>query len=163
MLLLTHPSIPRPSSITGITSKKSHHDRSLDRVTRHLEAQQQQAGQSTTNVHLVEGDAVYIPKRHIKNGGKHPFSPFNDSPPFDVILALDCAYHFDTRQQFLTQSFSKLSPGGRIALADICFSSVDESDWTKSKTRLFLCKLFGMPPDNICTPDKYVARLSTLR
>lgn len=41
------------------------------------------------------------------------------SETFDKVLALESAFHFNTRQDFFAGAFKLLKPGGRIALADL--------------------------------------------
>lgn len=90
---------------------------------------------------------------------KHPLDPATAAPPFDTVLALDCAYHFKTRSAFLSQSFDRLAPGGRIALADICFTP---GSLQKPFMRAFV-RLFGlMPAENIISTEDYVREMDNL-
>jgi len=145
LLLLSETSIERPAELVGITSLKLHHQRSLERVKK-----RQEQAKSDTAVELYHGDAVYD-----GNDADHPLS--STTKPFDTILALDCAYHFNTRRRFLEQSYNKLSVGGSIALADICFSSVVHDDRIRSLTRWTLRGL--MPSHNMVSAEEYIAQM----
>ncbi|KAL0072036.1 hypothetical protein AAF712_000959 [Marasmius tenuissimus] len=139
IVLLTDPTIPRPKSLTGITSLATHHQRSVARVER-----LGLAGQTTTS--LYHGDAVYTSKEK----QDHPLHPDNTSQ-FDVVFALDCAYHFHTREKFLRQAHQHCAPGGRVALADICFKSnaLKRPSLTRSILKL-------MPKENMISVEEYV-------
>lgn len=91
ILLLTHTSVPRPGYLSGITSIPMHHHRSLERLKSIVAAD--------TKITLHVGDAVY---HQDVSAANHPLNP-SSSVTFDNILALDCAYHFQSRETFLRQ------------------------------------------------------------
>ncbi|KAF7320421.1 CBS-domain-containing protein [Mycena kentingensis (nom. inval.)] len=140
LMLLSHPAVPRPSHLSGITSLPAHHKRSQARTA--------QVG-TDIPVTLYAGDAVL--RAGILN---HPFAV---GKTYDAILALDCAYHFNTRRDFLQQAFAALAPGGSIGLADICFASPETTRMRIAKTILRL-----MPVANAISMDEYVAQLQTI-
>lgn len=148
ILQLSYPSVPRPSSLTGITSLPAHHRRSFDRIVRLRE----EAPDLKCNIRLYEGDAVYR-----SDAKEHPLDPASEAAPYDRILALDCAYHFRTRSEFLEQSLVRLAPGGRIALADICFASLDK--WT---ARTLIALFSPMPKENVITSEEYVRKMQII-
>uniref|UniRef100_D8PQU5 DUF7053 domain-containing protein n=1 Tax=Schizophyllum commune (strain H4-8 / FGSC 9210) TaxID=578458 RepID=D8PQU5_SCHCM len=89
---------------------------------------------------------------------KHPFNPADDLR-FDTILALDCAYHFQTRKAFLQQALSNLAVGGRIALADIAF---DDLTLDTHRSKLIRAALRMMPSDNVWTKTTYVKNMEQI-
>ncbi|KAJ3787984.1 S-adenosyl-L-methionine-dependent methyltransferase [Lentinula aff. detonsa] len=148
ILLLTHPFVPRPGQLTGITSLPLHYERSLERVKRFAPA-------TDTKISLHAGDAVY---KQESSATDHPLNP-SSSARFDSILALDCAYHFRTRETFLCQAFRQLSPAGRIALADICFANELPMNW---QARVVRRVLRLMPRENVISINEYVGRLEQI-
>ena len=139
VFMLSDPSTPRPSRLVGITSLPLHHEQSKERIA---------AVQSSAQVNLYLGDAVY---RSSSIG--HPLSPQSEES-FDCVLALDCAYHFKTRRDFLSQSLVKLSPGGRIALADMCFDP--HYRWVEKLAEMLI------PKENIVSMDQYMLTMKDI-
>jgi SAM-dependent methyltransferase len=147
LLQLSHPEVARPSLLCGITSLPSHYRRSWERVNSFLASVD--APQGAPTVLLFQGDAVW------RSGHQdHPLSP--DFPhDFDNIVALDCAYHFNTREEFFRQSLRRLTPGGTVALADLCFSSSPGPMLTLLLSRV----LHTMPKHNITTTKQYIKQM----
>jgi ubiquinone/menaquinone biosynthesis C-methylase UbiE len=80
-------------SLTGLNIDP----RQIERARRRVRAKK---GNSVT---FVEGDACEM--------------PLADSS-FDVVIALECAFHFPDRRRFLSESRRVLRPGGRLVVAD---------------------------------------------
>ncbi|KAH9486879.1 Erythromycin 3''-O-methyltransferase [Psilocybe cubensis] len=149
LFLLSEPSLPRISHLVGITSLEVHHERSVDRVHK-LQALRD----IDTIVDLYHADAICTDRAN----PAHPLSTLSNET-FDVILALDCAYHFNTRRLFLEQAYTKLERGGTVALADICFSS----DALKTRRTQFLVSVLRlMPRHNVISKEDYVAQMKRI-
>ena len=101
-------------------------------------------------------DHPFLPQHETNEGGSPKNAP---ESLYDSIIALDCAYHFHTRFGFLQQSFHRLSPGGRIALADICF---DASKLNTRRTRWATLLTGMMPEQNMVTKEGYVKNMQML-
>ena len=77
------------------------------------------------------------------------------------ILALDCAYHFADRQQFLADSYSLLAPQGQLVLCDLL---LDESAISLRQNLALkaLCRLCKIPYANLLKQAEYLDRCKTL-
>lgn len=141
LLHLEHPSVPRPQRLIGITSQHQHYSRSLTRTA--------QRNPSSVEMMLFNGDAIYRGSHAAASApgtaSRHPLDSQHFADFYTSILALDCAYHFNTRRTFLEQSFKCLTPGGRIALGDLCFKAGSLS----LGTRLMVSVMGSMPRENV--------------
>ncbi|KAJ9478907.1 Amidohydro_3 domain-containing protein [Pseudozyma hubeiensis] len=69
------------------------------------------------------GDNKDFEGTHVKVWGEDVLewlrSGKGDGEKYDVILALDCAFHFSDRAEYIRLATKRLSPGGRLAFVDL--------------------------------------------
>lgn len=78
---------------------------------------------------------------------------------FDKVTALECAHHFDSRQQFFEEAFRVLRPGGRLATADGIGSAGDPPLGFVNRLAL---KRWCVPLTNVYDSAEYTRRLEAI-
>ena len=79
-----------------------------------------------------------------------------DSNSFDIVLALECAFHFEARATFFAEAIRVLRPAGKIALADICAQTKIP---LKPAPALMKQLMLSIPDDNLENMTTYNSRM----
>ena len=71
----------------------------------------------------------------------------------DVVLSLDSAYHYNTRDHFVRESWNWLRPGGRLGLVDLVLNAPPTlPQWF---LLLIFSKMIGIPLQNLYDSQDY--------
>jgi microcystin synthetase protein McyJ len=80
-----------------------------------------------------------------------------DAGSVDKVVALESAFHFDTRERFFDEAARVLKPGGRIATAD-CMPYLGEKP--AGLVNWLGWRRWGVPPANIYDREAYKEKLA---
>jgi erythromycin 3''-O-methyltransferase len=130
----------KPESITGINITPLHVETAMQRVReRGLEGQLDLRLGSATDMEFADGS-------------------------FDKVVALESAFHFDTREQFLQNAYRVLKSGGVFAAADCAYDGKDEAGGKPRKQSQVSRRLRreAIPEANWYTIEKYREILTSI-
>jgi SAM-dependent methyltransferase len=85
------------------------------------------------------------------------------SASVDKVVALECAFHFVSREQFFREAWRVLRPGGRLVTADIIPMPAQRGFRARLQQRLswgLVSGKFAIPPDNAYSRPTYHSKLA---
>lgn len=85
------------------------------------------------------------------------------SASVDKVVALECAFHFVSREQFFREAWRVLRPGGRLVTADIIPMPVQRGVKSRFQQRLswgLVAGKFAIPADNAYSRPTYHSKLA---
>jgi microcystin synthetase protein McyJ len=115
---------------------------------------------STSQFHLAQQKlAPYVTAKRLQLECSQAETITNRNDSFDAVIALDAAYHFDTRFDVLAAAYQRLVPGGRLVFTDILTSA------NSAGCPLWLKKIFAygdLPEANLISETQLHQQLASL-
>ena len=105
-------------------------------------------------------DAGLSPRIDLREGSATDM-PLDDGS-VDLVVALESAFHFDTRQRFFGEALRVLRPGGRLVTADILPMPRSDRFLMRLRQRIswyLVASRFNIPPQNAYTIEPYIEKL----
>ena len=81
----------------------------------------------------------------------------------DRVVGVECAFHFDTREDFFREAFRVLRPGGRMVLADVIRAHPDPRPFRRRVQDFnwrFFEQKYAVPAADADTRESYAAKLT---
>lgn len=92
------------------------------------------------------------------NHGDFFTKPVNSNSQYDKILALDSAYHFNTRSRFFEFANQQLKPGGMLGLVDLSFNLESVNPFQRRFIKL-MAAMVKIPQQNLSSAEQFQAEL----
>jgi microcystin synthetase protein McyJ len=109
--------------------------------------------------HQVDTAQQLVEQNNLKNrvnlfSGNANELQYNPST-FDFVIAIESAFHFNTRELFFNEAYKALKPGGTLCLADFATSIPIKNNASFVQR----CKHLGIPLENQYEMDEYIEKL----